>query len=297
MNIYFLGLLLLERITTCMLVDLSPIVTCSQLPQVLGGNWECDPDVKPGHGYHVGTVCVFYCHNLTIAVAICNENGLWVPDDPNDRPEVFSCKEPSTSTTTSSTFSTTTSLNPTTSSSTTSKATSTSTTLTTPQSTSTSTTFQTSTIPSSSTTSVAEECPFTPFSSNAEFATKSMYCSRDVCPAVIIVSQGETADFQQESLGCYIYEGSINNDMYPVYINQRGQFLTPDYHSNPWMGITRWIVSSEVLAVEGTIRNFMHDDITCPYDMHDGWQFFDNQTGQWIHDESLQVLCVGHDVL
>ena len=43
-------------------------------------------------------------------------------------------------------------------------------------------------------------------------------------------------------------------------------------------------------------RNFMHDDITCPYDMHDGWQFFDNQTGQWIHDESLQVLCVGHDV-
>ena len=40
----------------------------------------------------------------------------------------------------------------------------------------------------------------------------------------------------------------------------------------------------------------MHDDITCPYDMHDGWQFFDNQTGQWIHDESLQVLCVGHDV-
>jgi len=85
-----------------------------------------------------------------------------------------------------------------------------------------------------------------------------MFCPREVCPAVIIVSQGDAADIQQESLGCYVYEGSIHNDMYPVYVNQRGQFLTPDYYSNPWNGFTRWLVASEVAAEEGTIRYFFH---------------------------------------
>ena len=48
--------------------------------------------------------------------------------------------------------------------------------------------------------------------------------------------QGDAADIQQESLGCYVYEGSIHNDMYPVYVNQRGQFLTPDYYRS----IAKW---------------------------------------------------------
>jgi len=119
-----------------------------------------------------------------------------------------------------------------------------------------------------------------------------MFCPRDVCPAVYIISQGQTAEIQHDSLGCYIYDGSILDDLYPVYVNKFGQFLTPDYFSNPVMGITRWIVANNVLALNGTIRNIKHDDLTCPYDMHDGWQFYDNLQDLWIDDESLEVLCV-----
>ena len=46
---------------------------------------------------------------------------------------------------------------------------------------------------------------------------------------LIILLQGLTAEIQHDSLGCYIYDGSILDDLYPVYVNKFGQFLTPDY--------------------------------------------------------------------
>ena len=57
---------------------------------------------------------------------------------------------------------------------------------------------------------------------------KILYCPRDVCPAVLIESQGLSADQHETSRGCFNYEGSLNNDLYPVYVNQFGQYLIPD---------------------------------------------------------------------
>jgi len=113
-----------------------------------------------------------------------------------------------------------------------------------------------------------------------------------VCPAVFIVSEGDAADLVQDSLGCFNYEGSLYDDEYPVYINENGLFLTPDYISNPVFGMTRWIVGDIPLAENGTVRNINHDDTFCPYDMHDGWEFYDADTQEWKEDASLQVLCV-----
>ena len=35
---------------------------------------------------------------------------------------------------------------------------------------------------------------------------------------------------QAASLGCFNYDGSLDDDMYPVYSNQGGLFLTPDIY-------------------------------------------------------------------
>ena len=35
---------------------------------------------------------------------------------------------------------------------------------------------------------------------------------------------------QAASLGCFNYDGSLDDDMYPVYSNQEGLFLTPDIY-------------------------------------------------------------------
>ena len=74
--------------------------------------------------------------------------------------------------------------------------------------------------------------------------------------------------------------------------------------------MTRWIVGDIPLAENGTVRyrkylqwfkkivdtiyrrNIKHDDTFCPYDMHDGWEYYDADTQEWKEDASLQVLCV-----
>ena len=47
----------------------------------------CDPPVRPGHGYHVNTECVFYCDGQAMGVIWCNDLARWKPQ----RPEEFSC--------------------------------------------------------------------------------------------------------------------------------------------------------------------------------------------------------------
>ena len=119
---------------------------------------------------------------------------------------------------------------------------------------------------------------------------------QDLCPAVYIESSGLAATLQPDSLGCFNQEGSVMNDMYPLYTNTRGQFLTPDSLSNPVLDRTRWIVSETILAdiTEGTIRNLRYqwDDIHCPYDMLEGWEVRDPATGSWLTDDTLSVSCV-----
>ena len=39
-------------------------------------------------------------------------------------------------------------------------------------------------------------------------------------------------------------------------------------------------------------RNVKHDDINCPYDLHDGWEYLDPVTGNWLEDDTIRVLCV-----
>jgi len=127
---------------------------------------------------------------------------------------------------------------------------------------------------------------------NEENSERSIYCPQDVCAAVYIESQGLAAEHHQDSLGCFNFEGSLFDNTYPDYINRRGLFLTPDAYSNPGHGIIRWIVSHNVLPETGTIRNVRHDDINCPYDLHDGWEYLDPDTEDWRDDETLRVRCV-----
>ena len=62
--------------------------------------------------------------------------------------------------------------------------------------------------------------------------------------------------------------------------------------SNPVMGITRYILSPSISGVEGIVRNTRHDDLSCPYDMHDGWEVLDKDTNSWVEDNTLTVACV-----
>jgi len=120
----------------------------------------------------------------------------------------------------------------------------------------------------------------------------SLYCPKEVCAAVFIDSQGLAADQHKNSLGCYNFEGSLYDDMYPVYVNQFGQYLIPDEFSNPVMEITRYIVSSSPSGEDGIIRNNKHDDLLCPYDMQDGWEVKDEDTNSWMEDKTITVTCV-----
>ena len=83
---------------------------------------------------------------------------------------------------------------------------------------------------------------------------------------------------------------------------------------SPVLGRTRWIVSHSMLSdiSQGSIRcmhswwfrtvgvltviprNLKHqwDDIPCPYDMLDGWEYMDHDTGSWAADTQLSVSCV-----
>jgi len=81
-------------------------------------------------------------------------------------------------------------------------------------------------------------------------------------------------------------------DKYPIYINSHGRFLTPHAYSNPVIGYTVWLVSDIPLDTNGTIRNNKHDDMFCPYDMLDGWEFLDRASGDWVEDPTLRVNCV-----
>ena len=60
------------------------------------------------------------------------------------------------------------------------------------------------------------------------------------------------------------------------------------------MEITRYIVTSSPSRGHGiiTIRNTKHDDLPCPYDMHDGWEVKDEDTNSWVEDKTLTVACV-----
>merc|ERR1712136_681861 len=160
-------LLLVGRIT-CQ--NVLPVITCSQLPQDLDGIWICDPPVQPGHGYHIGTQCIFYCDNIAVGIAMCNDLGRWKPDDPNDRPDLFTCHHQSSiGTTGHSTITSTSTIEVSSTSST--------------PSTSTSTTS------SSSSTTSFEICSFPLLELKVtSLDTRSMFCPRDVCPAVYIIS-------------------------------------------------------------------------------------------------------------
>merc|ERR1712126_718395 len=258
-NVFLLlNFLLLTFLTkTSHSIGVYPVIVCTELPQDNGGEWVCDPPVTPGHGYHINTECVFYCDGQAMGVIWCNELARWKPQ----RPEDFSCDNAPTTTDSTTTVTT-----------------------------------SSSTTPSTTTTVYDDSCPFNSKWTSKDHKTRSLYCPRDVCPAVLIESQGLSADQHETSLGCFNYEGSLNNDLYPVYVNQFGHYLIPDEYSNPVWGITRWIVTydinSQAPSRNSTIRNIYHDDIYCPYDMHDGWQYMDNNTGKWTTDETLKVLCV-----
>jgi len=131
-----------------------------------------------------------------------------------------------------------------------------------------------------------------PFVARNELESKSIYCPQDYCIAVYLVSTGPASRQYPNLMGCYEYEGSLFIDYYPNYVNRGGVFLTPQAQTNPALGITFWIVSDEVLGVDGYIRNLAHDDFICPYDMHSGWEYYDPQTGRWESDSTLDVLCV-----
>jgi len=102
-------------------------------------------------------------------------------------------------------------------------------------------------------------------------------------------------EHQPDSVGCFNYDGSLMVDEYPIYRNRYGRFLTPNAYSNPVLGYTVWLVSDIPMDTNGTIRNNKHDDMFCPYDMHDGWEFMDRETGEWVEDTTLTVKCVRGD--
>ena len=41
-------------------------------------------------------------------------------------------------------------------------------------------------------------------------------------------------------------------------------------------------------------RNTRHqwDDVLCPYDLQDGWEYLDPATGSWLPDGEISVTCV-----
>ena len=69
-------------------------------------------------------------------------------------------------------------------------------------------------------------CPFNMTSSDGD--SNSLYCPKEVCPAVFIHSQGIAAEQHTDSIGCFNFEGSLYDEMYPVYVNQFGHYLLPD---------------------------------------------------------------------
>merc|ERR1712013_305843 len=135
-----------------------------------------------------------------------------------------------------------------------------------------------------------------PFKANGRVdKTRSIYCPESYCPAVYIWSTGGAAEHQPESLGCYDYEGSLMNNVYPDYVNIQGWFLTPTAYSNPILGYTEWVVSQNVLDTgregNGTIRNIKRNDQFCPYDMPDGWEYLDSNN-RWVEDTTITVSCI-----
>ena len=73
-----------------------------------------------------------------------------------------------------------------------------------------------------------DNCPFNSTWTREDHKSRSVYCPKEVCPAVFIDSQGLSVDQHKDSLGCFNYEGSLYDDLYPVYVNHFGQYLIPD---------------------------------------------------------------------
>lgn len=289
------------------------LVTCAAVPDDTGGTWDCHPPNILGYPVHTGTICYFICNGTSVGANICSNLGKWDTD-----PEKRTCEDGAPSTTLSSTtrgstvipttmispptttvsesttMETTTTLAPTTttnqpSTSPTQPTTNTtepSTTLTHPT-----TTISTTISTEPSTTHPAyENCPFNTTTNWKQ--DRSLYCPQSYCPAVFIASTGPALENQPDSIGCFNYEGSLMADEYPIYINRYGRFLTPHAYSNPVIGYTVWLVSDVPMDTNGTIRNNKHDDMFCPYDMHDGWEYMDTKTGLWVEDTTLTVNCV-----
>ncbi|XP_023342524.1 salivary glue protein Sgs-3 isoform X2 [Eurytemora carolleeae] len=280
--------------------------TCTALPNN-GGRWNCIPEAFPGFPVQTDTSCEFWCNGIiSDTLYRCDKHAHW-NHNPNQetcqetttiRPSSTSTTTPITSvttteattltttadlttpTTTTSSTPTTTETTPTTTTSTTTTTTSTTTVIT--------TTEMTSTTETTTTTLELDQCPFT---LNEERKSRSLYCPQSYCPAVKIVSRGGAAKEYPNLMGCYNYEGSLMGDEYPNYVNKGNVFLTPHSHSNPVIGYTIWLVSTKVLDTTGYIRNNKHDDLYCPYDMLDGWEYLD-KAGNWVEDETLKVECV-----
>merc|ERR1719481_1041147 len=224
---------------------------------------------SPHHQVHSGTYCLFRCNSTAGGTIICERNGQW-----NIDPDTMECEGGVTPTRA------TTPTQPT-SSSTQEHSTRPTVHPTVPT--------ETSTFP---TTSGPSNCPFNRTMTRTRYRSRSVYCPESYCPAVYVSSHGGAALHQPASLGCFDYEGSLLGDEYPNYVNPDGRFLTPDGYSNPVIGYTVWYVSDQVLDTNGTIRNNRHSDQYCPYDLHDGWEYRDKYTGQWLEDKTLTVKCV-----
>ena len=73
-------------------------------------------------------------------------------------------------------------------------------------------------------------CPAVYIASEGAAAdTQVLYCTVLYC-AALYCTLLYCADTQAASLGCFNYDGSLDEDMYPVYSNQEGLFLTPDIY-------------------------------------------------------------------
>jgi len=109
------------------------------------------------------------------------------------------------------------------------------------------------------------------------------------CQQLELISSAGAHQHLPSYLGLYNLEGVIGENSVPFYKSSNSKYLSINIYADTDDPLT-WIVSDRLGSFNAVIMNRQYTNVPCPYDVPDSWEFLYN--GQWLQDQSLNVVCV-----
>ena len=119
-------------------------------------------------------------------------------------------------------------------------------------------------------------------------SARTQFCNQ--CMEISVESDGGAIVHQPQRIGRYVRDGSLWENMMPVWKSANNQYITPDPMSNPIIYYIKWVVSESVGGFNaGLMNNAYTDGYHCPYEIPDQWQY--EYGRQWYVDPTLKFRC------